>query len=77
MKLRQFLLAKASISTSMLFGIRPSWSAVAFKKKLGTVWRIPKATILEIWSLHVSMDLAGTLNAVSEWSIPSDSKALI
>ena len=77
MKRRQFLLATASISTSILFGIRPTWSAVAFENKLGVVWRVPKATILEIWPSHVDMDLAGALNAVSEWSIPTDSRVVL
>jgi len=61
----------------MLIGIRPSWSAIAYEKNLGVVWRVPKATILEIWPSHVAMDLVGVLNAISEWSIPTDSRVVI
>lgn len=77
MKRRQFLLATASISTSMLIGIRPAWPKAAFEKNLGAVWRVPNATILEVWPAHVGMDLVGVLNAVSEWSIPTNSQVVI
>lgn len=73
MKRRQFLLASASMAA----GIRSVSAAVAFEKNLGVDWRVPKSTVLEVWPVDVSLDLAGALAAISEWSIPTDSRVVI
>jgi hypothetical protein len=73
MRRRQFLLASASLS----MGVRPAWSAAVLEKNFGTDWRVPKATVLEVWPARVAMDLAGVLGAISEWGIPTDSRVVI
>jgi hypothetical protein len=73
MKRRQFLLASAS----MAMGLRPASAFPLFEKNLGVDWRVPKATVIELWPAHLSLDLAGALAAVSEWSIPIGSRVVI
>lgn len=81
---RQFLLSAAQFA----FSIFPFFSAAGhlqedgieiedplkLDKYLGATWRLPKATVLEIWPSKLSLGLAETLLAVADWSIPYSSR---
>lgn len=71
---RYFLLGTIALS------LRSSCGRAAVplaERSLEGPWRVPGSSVFELWPSRLGLDLAATLAAVDEWSIPFDSRLVL
>lgn len=67
-----------SLAGFAALGMLPRFSiAEEYQKYLRRDWTVPAGTRQEIWPSRIGMDLAGTLAAIADWTVPSNSRLVI